>query len=223
MYSSKFYLKNGQTWRRNFGKRQKSFEEGKNGARTEETTWLTLSAVQRLSQKWKSWKIFLKENIFSGGPGGKNGSVSPFDPRAHPFPWRFPNTGHHPHGISLSSFHHTKGNFVYDVCVCQALKTDISSEWNICMYVLAMVLIYWVQWLCKNVKGFTHSPTRFSWKGKGWFWAKHHKPPTTHPPTRLLRGASVRKNSRKLCLKDVYFLDYVWCMCEHKTAVSSEL
>ena len=207
------------------GKGKNLLKRGKNGARTEETTWLTLSAVQRLSQKWKSWKIFLKENIFSGGPGGKNGSVSPFDPRAHPFPWRFPNTGHHPHGISLSSFHHTKGNFVYDVCV-PSIK-----NWHIVrmkyLYVLARVLIYWVQWLCKNVKGFTHSPTRFSWKGKGDFERSIINPPPPNPPTRLLRGASVRKNSRKLCLKYVYFLDYVWCMCEHKnqpkTAVSSEL
>ena len=135
MYSSKFYLKNEQTWQRNFGKSQKSFEKGENGARTEETTWLTLSAVQRLSQKWKSWKIFLKENIFSGGPGGKNGSVSPFDPRAHPFPWRFPNTGHHPHGISLSSFHHKKGKFCLR-CVCAKHKklTYRPNEIFVCMY-----------------------------------------------------------------------------------------
>ena len=210
MYSSKFYLKNEQTWQRNFGKSQKSFEKGKNGARTEETTWLTLSAVQRLSQKWKSWKIFLKENIFSGGPGGKNGSVSPFDPRAHPFPWRFPNTGHHPHGISLSSFHHTKGNFVYDVCV-PSIK-----NWHIVrmkyLYVLARVLIYWVQWLCKNVKGFTHSPTRFSWKGKGDFERSiiNPPPPTHQAPSWRISEEKQQEIVSKICLFPRLCLVYVW-------------
>ena len=132
MYSSKFYLKNGQTWRMNFGKRQKSFEKGKNGARTEETTWLTLSAVQRLSQKWKSWKIFLKENIFSGDLGGKT-ALSPLLTPALTLFLDVSQTLATTHMASVYLAFTIQKAILSTTCVCQALKTDISSEWNICM------------------------------------------------------------------------------------------
>lgn len=87
---------------RNIGKWPKPFEGwGQKGRHLANPICGPTSVAENLG------KMFLKENIFSG-LRGKNGSVSPFDPRPSPFSLTFPNTGYHPHGISLSSFHQTR-------------------------------------------------------------------------------------------------------------------
>ena len=151
---------------------------GKSGVRTEGATWPTLSAVQRL--KCKSWKMFLKGNIFSG-LGGKT-ALSPLLTPHSPFSWTHRDsigaTTTHIAAAYESNFHQFQ------------TEKQCNQQWNYVLNIKGSGIPY-MDFKARLVK---------MWKGvsclaKEWFWAKSHKTPNTSLSGRgrpLFRKCSMR-------------------------------
>ena len=151
---------------------------GKSRVRTEGATWPTLSAVQRL--KCKSWKMFLKGNIFSG-LGGKT-ALSPLLTPHSPFSWTHRDsigaTTTHIAAAYESNFHQFQ------------TEKQCNQQWNDVLNIKGSGIPY-MNFKARLVK---------MWKGvsclaKEWFWAKSHKTPNTSLSGRgrpLFRKCSMR-------------------------------
>ena len=116
----------------------------KSGVRTEGATWPTLSAVQRL--KCKSWKMFLKGNIFSG-LGGKT-ALSPLLTPHSPFSW----THRDSIGATTTTTHIAAA---YESNFHQFQTKQCVQQWNDVLNLKRFwYTIHWLQSkACKNVKG----------------------------------------------------------------------
>ena len=168
-------------WRRKSFLLQKKFV-GKSLVRTEGATWPTLSAVQRL--KCKSWKMFLKGNIFSG-LGGKT-ALSPLLTPHSPFSWTHRDrigattttTTTHIAAAYESNFHQFQ------------TEKQCNQQWKNVLNIKGSGIPY-MNFKARLVK---------MWKGvsclaKEWFWAKSHKTPNTSLSGRgrpLFRSCSMR-------------------------------
>ena len=136
---------------------------GKSLVRTEGATWPTLSAVQRL--KCKSWKMFLKGNIFSG-LGGKT-ALSPLLTPHSPFSWT------HRDSIGATTTTHIAAAYESNFHQFQTEK-QCNQQWNDVLNIKGSGIPY-MNFKARLVK---------MWKGvsclaKEWFWAKSHKTPNT--------------------------------------------
>ena len=171
-------------WRRKSFLLQKKFV-GKSLVRTEGATWPTLSAVQRL--KCKSWKMFLKGNIFSG-LGGKT-ALSPLLTPHSPFSW----THRDSIGATTTTTTHIAAAYESNFHQFQTKTMCSTAEWCIepkrRLHVGSG--IPYMDFKARLVK---------MWKGvsclaKEWFWAKSHKTPNTSLSGRgrpLFRSCSMR-------------------------------